>query len=282
MGRETAIMKRFKIFHIPVLSFFSKELYRDVGLNWKGTCFGYLFLLLAVCWIPVMVTFHLGLSRFIEDKAPVFIEQVPEITITDGQASIEEPQPYYITAGDANDVLMVIDTTGQINSPDDANAFVLLTKTKLIHRKSDVELQTFDLAQVKEFTLNQTKITSWLNVLAKIFAPVSYVFALIGSCVFRIIQALIYAAIGMLFVSWCKARLTYDALLRLAVVAVTPCIIVKTILSIADIRIPYAPLLYLIAALAYLFFGVKAASEPVQPASFEESILPETDDTQWK
>jgi hypothetical protein len=89
-------MKRYRIFHIPVLAFFSKGLYTDVAFNWKGTCLGYLFLLLAVCWIPAMIELDSGLDNFVETEAPKIISQVPTITIKDGVASIDEPQPYYI------------------------------------------------------------------------------------------------------------------------------------------------------------------------------------------
>jgi hypothetical protein len=40
--------KKYSIFHIPVFSFFSRELYRDVGMHWKGVNFLYLLLLLAI------------------------------------------------------------------------------------------------------------------------------------------------------------------------------------------------------------------------------------------
>jgi hypothetical protein len=32
-------MKKFSIIHLPLMSFFSEALYRDVGLHWKGTGF---------------------------------------------------------------------------------------------------------------------------------------------------------------------------------------------------------------------------------------------------
>ena len=32
-------MRRYSIFHVPVMSFYSRALYRDVGLRWKGIGF---------------------------------------------------------------------------------------------------------------------------------------------------------------------------------------------------------------------------------------------------
>ncbi len=86
-------MKQYSFYHIPVLSFFSTSLYRDVAVNWRGTCFPYLLLLLAVCWIPGMINFQNWVSHSMEIEAPKIISQVPVITVADGEASIEEPEP---------------------------------------------------------------------------------------------------------------------------------------------------------------------------------------------
>jgi len=256
-------MKQFSIFHIPVLSFYSKALYRDVAMQWKGVGFAYLLLLLAVCWIPNMIIVHMGFSHFVESKAPALVEQVPKLTIVDGVVSIDQPQPYYITDPDSNDVLVIIDTTGTTTSLEDPNTFCLVTKTKVVWRQSKFETRTFDLSQVKNFVLDSDRITGWLDTAGKFLVIAIYPFALLGSYVYRIVQVLIYAAIGLLFASWCKVMLSYAALLRLAVVAVTPCVLLKTMLGLAGVHLPYAWLIYLLIALAYLFFAVKAVSEPL-------------------
>ena len=254
-------MKKFSIVHLPVLSFFSKDLYRDVGLNWKRICFGYLLLLLAVCWIPMMVKIHTGFAGFVKNDAPTVVEQIPEITITDGQVSIEEPQPYFIREPDSNQIIGVIDTTGSIESPADANAFFLLTNNSIITH-SDFETRTIDLSQVKSFTLNSDRITRFLNNTKKYLVIIIYPIALLSSYVYRIILALIFAAIGLLFASSCRVSLSYGALLRLAVVAMTPCIIIKTVFALAGVQLPcIVLLLYFVITLAYLYFGVHACSQ---------------------
>jgi hypothetical protein len=266
-------MKKFSIIHIPVLSFFSTDLYREAGLKWKGICFGYLLLILAVCWIPGMVKVHVVFSDFINNKAPALVDQVPEITINDGLVSIDEPQPYFIKAPDSNEVIAIIDTTGKIRSIEDTKAFCLLTKNSLIMKQSEFETRTYDLSQVKSFTLNSSGIMKFLHIIKKILVIILYPVALLGSYIFRIIQALIYAAIGLLFASICKVSLKYDALLRLAVVSMTPCMIIKTIFGLAGVHIPLAFLLFFLVTLAYLFFGVRVCSQP--PATQEDIWNPQ-------
>jgi hypothetical protein len=261
-------MKKFSIIHIPLLSFYSRELYQDVGLNWKGVGFGYLFLLLAICTIPGMFKFQKGLSAFVNEYAPKFVNQVPNITIEKGEVHIDKPQPYYVTVPDSNQIIAIIDTTGQIQSLD-PNTFVLLTKTKLLSRQNKAEVRTYDLTGVQHFELNQDKVMNWLHVIQKLLVPVIYPFVLLGSFVSRIIQSLIYAAIGLAFASWCKTKLSYPALIRLAVTAITPVIIIRTVLEYASVVIPLASLWLFLVAMAFLLYGVKACSQVTGPTAIE-------------
>ena len=257
--------RRYSILHIPALSFYSKDLYRDVGLNWRGTCLGYLLLLLAICWIPWMVKAHIGLSDFVQNEVPKIVSQIPTITIKDGLASIDEPQPYYITEPDSNDIFAIIDTTGTVTSLADSNAFLLITKTEAIYKKNEVQSQTYSFADIKDFTLTQAKINKWLEVFRTVAIPVMYPFVLAFSYVYRIIQVLIYAAIGLLFAQGFRAKIEYPVLLRLAVVAVTPAIIINTIVSLSGYVFCGMWLLYFAIAMVYLAFGVKAVSESQRP-----------------
>ncbi len=252
-------MRRYSIFHLPALSFFSKKLYIDVGRNWKGVNILYLLLLLAVCLIPTMMNLHRGMSNFVNNEAPAIINQIPEITITDGRVSIKEAQPYYIIDPDSGKPLAIIDTTGRIESLKDTDAYCLLTGNKVIMKKSNFENRTYDLSNVKAFAADGEQITGWLQIGGKFLAVAMYPFALLGSYVYRIVQVLIYAVIGLLFASLCNTKLSYAALVRLAVVAVTPCIIVSTILGLVGTSIP--AFLYLVVALVYLFFAVKSNAD---------------------
>ena len=282
-------MKKYSIFHLPVLTFFSKGLYTDIALNWKGVNFLYLLLLLAVCWVGAIVKIHRGLNNFVINDAPALIDQVPEITIYDGQVSIKEEQPYYITAPDSGQVLIIIDTTGKIESLEETEAFCLLTKNKVMTKKNKIENNIYNLSTIKSFSVNSEQITGWLKFGGKFAAAVIYPFALIGSYVYRIVQVLIYAAVGMLMALICKAKLSYTALIRLTVAAITPGIIVYTILALAGNAIPLY--WYLIAAIGYLFFAVKSVSsaqaqaQPTdaqpQPADQLESNPPDQSPTDY-
>jgi hypothetical protein len=253
-------MKQYSIIHVPVLSFFSPSLYHDVCARWKGTGFAYLLLLLAVCWIPPILKMHAGLANFIDTEAPKMVAQIPKITFVNGEASIEGEQPYTIRDPKTGQAIIVFDTTGSITSLKDTDAFGLVTKTEATFKKNAVETRSFTFKEIKAFTLDRDMITGWLAMVKQYVAPVAYPFALLGSFVSRVVQLLIYAALGLILAAWCKTRRTYTELIRLSVIAVTPCIIIKTVLGIAQISIPVPGLLYFLAAMGYLLFGIKSAA----------------------
>lgn len=253
-------MRKYGLLRASFMAFFSKALYRDVAMHWRGAGIGYLFLLLAVCWVPDIVRLHLQFMDFCRNDAPELISQTPTITITDGAASIVEPEPYYIDDPDTGERVAVVDTTGSIATPDDANVRVLLKKTEIMFKKNDVETRTFSLKEIKDFSLNKETVAEWMQVLRMFGVPVLYVLLVPGSFVFRCVQALLYACAGMLLVHLYKSNSSYLVVYRLTVISLTPCIVVKTILSLASITIPWAGLWYMFVTIGYLFFAVRSAS----------------------
>src|SRR5215510_14745014 len=191
-------MKRYSILHPFVLSFFSKDLYSDVAHNWKGAAFLYLGLLLIVCWIPNAIKMTLGFSK-LTAQAPQLLDQIPDVTITNGEVSVNEPMPHFIKNPKTGETIGIIDTTGQTTSLANTGASFLLTKHSLIlkDQPNSASVRMYDLSNVKEFSLTKDRMARWVN-LAGTFLPVVIIpVVLVGSYVYRLEQAHIYEAIGL-------------------------------------------------------------------------------------
>jgi hypothetical protein len=254
-------MKKFSLFQIPLLSFYSKELYRDAAFNWKGAALGYLFLLVLVCLVPQLLQMQNEFSIYMKTEAPAIVEQIPEIIFTEGVASTGVNQPYIIRDLKTGKPFFVIDTTGAITKLDDADGAVgLLTKNEIIVKKSELETRSFSFKEVKHYALNQPEVSKWVDVFVKYTMLVLSPFMLIGSFIMKIILVLIYGLIGMIFAAICKTKLSYDALLRLSVVAITPGMIVNAILQLTQTPVDRPGLLLFATAMIYLFVGVQACS----------------------
>ncbi len=249
-------MKQFSPWQALYLSFFSKRFYQDVAQRWHGTAFGYLLLLVAIWWIPGAVMLYLQGVEFATTYAPKVIEQVPTITVTRGRVSLDASMPYVITDPDTGKRLAVIDTTGQITTLEAAQSKALLTGTDLILQEGQTEARVYRLANIEHLVVDRARLYDWLEVFRTWFVPVASVFAILFIYGYRVVQVLIYAAIGMLFARRLRLTLGYAALLRLSVVAITPAALLDVLFSAAGVSVPGAVSLGL--AMAYLYYGIRA------------------------
>jgi hypothetical protein len=254
-------MKQYSIFHVPLMAFYSKELYRDMAFNWKGICFGYILLLLAVCWVPAAVQLQIEINTFMKNDAPEIVSKMPDITITNGVASFDVSQPHIITNSKTGKVLVILDSTGKYSSLDKINASALITNDRAILKKNANEIKTYKFEGINELKLDRQGINEWLDMAGKFLAPLYYALSLLVSFLFRATQLLIFGAIGLFFASWAHVNLPYSALLRLSAAAITPGVIVDTVADLAGSPIPMSGTLLLLAAMGYLYFGVRAAAQ---------------------
>ena len=244
-------MRRYSIFHPLVLSFFSKSLYQDVAKNWRGTGLLYLLLILALLWIPTIIKGHLDFARFADNDAKAITQQIPAITITKGHASTNVPLPYSIKNPKTGETLALIDTRDN-SEAGNTSVPLVLTETKLVT----------NLSSVGDFSLDQARVEGWLGMARHWFFPAFYPLGVLFSFIFRAIQVLIYALVGLLFAQMLNANLDYKTLMRLAAISITPVLVLNLLFEFLPVRIPGWWLLGIVIELGYLFFAVKVNSEP--------------------
>lgn len=257
-------MRRFSFYHPLWLSFFSKELYQEVGRRWSGVGFAYLLFLLAVAWAPLVVKMHLGISRYMNQLVSREAAQFPRISITNGEVNVEPPGPHRIKDPDSGKDFIVIDTElgGEAIDAIEGPAFIV-TRNKLIAKQPQRnETRIWDLSGVKSFQMSGEDLQRWLRFLGNWMAALLFPLILLGSFVYRIVQALLYAAIGTAFAKGAPVALSYETLLRLAAVAVTPAVLVDTLKDVAGVQIPFWWFLCFLISMFYLHFAVKANAEP--------------------
>jgi hypothetical protein len=246
-------MKRqYRTWHLPLLSFYSKRLYRDVAVRWKGTNLGFLCLLLAICLIPS--THHTGrtLSQLIDEHAAIYLMQIPPIEIADGRLSVDAPQPYSIIRG--NRTVLLIDTTGKINTLAEAGSDALLTETHLYIRQENQTPIEYELSSLGELQLDQEGAVQLVDRLKQFILPVFYMVSLVFTYILLLLAALLCGAIARLFGAIQKRSVNYATGLRLSVVAFTPPLIVSGLLALFGRPVP--SILYILLALVYLYLAV--------------------------
>lgn len=249
--------KQFAWLRAIVMSFYSPGLYRDVARRWSGTGLGYLLLLLGLAWAPTIVELQIALVRDAQE-APFVLAQIPEIDISQGQVSTTVQTPYLIRR--ENGVpLAIIDLTGQYTSLDNTPAQILLTKDRLLERNArSGTKESIDLRDVRQFHLDRAKAARWFAIAERWLALLAYPTLLFFSFLYRAVEALVYALLGMAFAKLMGLALDYRALLRLAIVAVTPAIVLGTLRALGIFRAPAWSLISFLLAMTYLLFAVWA------------------------
>ncbi|MCB0293271.1 MAG: DUF1189 family protein, partial [Calditrichaeota bacterium] len=80
--------------------------------------------------------------------------------------------------------------------------------------------------------------------------------------------------IALLFAALLKTQLKYTVAIRLAVMAITPVLILDMLRSIFDITVPHPWVVAFLIAMAYLFFAVYVNSQPEAGAGEAQSAAP--------
>jgi hypothetical protein len=205
------------------------------------------------------------------------IDQLPEITFSNGTASMDKESPYFIKS-QAGETLFVIDLSDSASITElQGSAKVLLTKNKLIAQQKENETRTYDLSKVQNFTLNVEKIYGWFG-----YAWVVYVFIFVIMIVFfyiyRLVQALFNALIGIIISSLMKVNLDYSSLLYICMVAITPVAVLASLIWATEIEVPAKGWLGFILALGYISFGIMANKpEPQNVILNTEVVQPDND-----
>lgn len=253
-------MSRYSIFQTMYLSFFSKDLYRDVVANWStGKVFLYLLLLLTLSWIILAVPFQKELNKEYRAKSEKLLPQFPMMTISQGIMSTPEKRAYIIVDPDENNKpIIMIDTTGQHNTLDQSKTDMLITSNQVLMKSHDTNISIYKIPTNLNAVLVPEKIKNFLNKSASfawvIFIPLFVLF----SYLYRIFQALIDAVIGKIFARFNHVSLTFKQIFRIAIITMTPIVAISTILSLLRIFPPFIELLFFAITMIYLFFGVLA------------------------
>ena len=244
------------------LSFYSPDLYRDVGRRWKGWGLGYLLLLLSLSWIPAMIRMHLALGRFNEAVARDYLPKFPQIAVRAGQVSTEPAGPHVFAEPGTRKPVLVIDTAAKSTDYPELEDGLLVTQSELVVRNSRKrETRTQDLSQVDGIAFGRDAVRGWLELGRRVSVPLAYPLLLALSFLYRVSLLTFYAAVAMLFGERVKA-LGYGTLVRLSAVALTPVVVLDTVVSSTGIQVPFWSLICLAVALGYLWMGANAAAEP--------------------
>jgi hypothetical protein len=251
-------MRKYGCLQAIIKSFYSRDLYRDAVVNWNFNVILYLTLLLAICWgclsVGIQRTVNIEYGTFSHDYFP----QIPEITINKGELKTPENRPYLILDPDSKNIVAIIDTSGEYQSLDKTSATILVTKHGVFYQSKSKLGRAHEFSPDLDIEIQPVQISSKLDLFVKWSWVFLFPFFLLFSLCYRIVEAALFAIIGEIFSHMWRVPLTYGEIFKITIFAMTPAIILGTVLNWFSISFAHMWLMYFVLSMGYLLFGILA------------------------
>jgi Protein of unknown function (DUF1189) len=280
-------MRQYAVWQAPFYSFWSKSFYIDVAKNWHGLGYLYLLVLLCFTWLFMSIKTEIDFSYHADHFLKPLIQQLPAITINKGTLSINRPSPYTIKNSDG-EAIITFDTGEKPMTPEHAPAIFLVTKKTIVFKGSQLDKQiieqskdpalaarynknpardqdmdlfsTIDQAVIDQNTVNQV-VDRFKNSVAFLL----FIIALPLGFVLCVLQSLIYGLFAMAIASANQINLTYGTAVRLSTIALTPVLLIDSLLhmrNLVSLLGGVNSLLWSLVALSitmgYIIFAIRA------------------------
>lgn len=264
-------MKQYSFWQAIVMSFYSRDLYRDVALHWGANPILYLLWLLVLCWIPLILSAQIIINATLNDSNTQstfnqIVAEVPEIRLNEnGTITTPENRPYLVHSPTSKKVIAVIDTTGQYTTLEKQPYLFLVTKTTVMDRKDDGTIELRTIPKGSNFLFDPHVVVAKIQSLAKWLWVFMFPLAVVAVFIGRLVQGLIYALFGKVMSLIVNVALPYSTIFMLTLVALTPVLIISTVMDIVFCFTTvqggvfnHLGLLYFTIAMFYLFFAINS------------------------
>lgn len=241
-------------------AFYSAPLYRRAAQYWRRHAIVYLLLLSVLYSVSAIYRFKAEVGNIAEATLPVLARQLPEIAIDGGRVRIDGPEPYRITAPGTDEVVAILDTTGEHSSLDDTTAVLLLTEDRLLVRRGPGGVREFDLSGVDGFRMNQDRMMAWMRSMMVWMPIVIFPFVALAAFAYRLIQALLFGALGLAVSASLRRPLTFRSSFNIAAVALTPVIVADTLFNLFGVSPSYWSVVSLLIVSGFTIYGIHAAT----------------------
>jgi hypothetical protein len=229
-------------------SFYSPEIYRDAIVKWKGLGGRYLVFLSGVLAIILAIGFYISLIDVQQKELPYIAKQVPEITIDNGVISVAAKQPVIIQDMDKKFTLF-IDTEKSAEELRATKSQFAVGKNFFIIKNQNDVYQTVDLQKVKgKVLINEKNIYKFLS-LFKVFAlPLLW----LGQIINLIMKVMVVTVLSYIVTAFMREEYNFTTRMRLSILALTPPLVISTVLSLA-FNHDVAPWFFMLLACLFIY-----------------------------
>jgi hypothetical protein len=237
------------------LAFYSKHTYIRAAREWKGVGYGYLFVMIFLSTMCIGIWVHTWTNVAIGQIEKLILPQLPTMTFKEGHLTIDKELPYVIAVSGKN-IVRFDKTDVQPDDPADFAPLIVgetgcahyvrghgLVREWIYKKIFSAIIEPFGIAKYIAF------LKTWFGlIVTAVLLPIHFGFVAT--------QTLLLGLIGRVFTGTMNFILSYSKLVRISVVAVTPGVVLGTILIVTNQFFPLWLGIYSVMAAVYLFYGV--------------------------
>ncbi len=256
-------LKQF--FQIIILSFYSSGLYLNVTKKWQHWGLGFLlrFSILVAIITSIVSLIFVASFDFSNSSLTPLINQIPELKIENDKASLVDDKtilPLQIQYPGTNKVVVIIDLS--IDSADKYQQDVVVFTSdrvafNFVASTNAIAISYHDLLLGSSITsITPQNLISILTAnQQKIIGIILFLGVPVGSLIYfllTLLRSLFYAAMAGVMVRLLNFNLDYKQLVRLAIIANVPTVILTTMLSLIFFATSFAYYIQFITDSLYL------------------------------
>ncbi len=264
----------------PLQALFNFNFYRQAGRSPLSKCFLYLLYLCLIFTVVFFFIFVFRIMPLVDDIVSWMKADMPVITWTPEGISIDKPSPYVMTHSKFGPLITFDMSKSEVTPEEMGKSSVLVTSKKIfVSEQGAGSLRTYDLTKpsqeanqaVSPAKVDAEAIQKFYNVLKPWLYGLMFVAVFFFFFVWKLLAALFYSWVGLLINFLSKPRLSYDAIFKISIFAITPWFVFQTVSGV----VPFLNLLsrnffasFLITSV-YLFLAFKNVKQ--DPAYTTES-----------
>lgn len=218
---------------------------------------------LATAALSVVVT--LGVGRLVE-RLLREADKLPTITIKDGEASANVPQPWVKVLAEEHGrkLVAIIDTTGAREGFAADEQGLFLARRHLYLKGEDGGVRAIALSRIGDRTIGPELIKRWL-VRARWLVPLAVTVALfVWFWLAKGVQALVLTLVALIASSGRRRPLGFTSLFTVATHALSAPVLAAVLVAALPVRVPYFFVLYFAAAVVYTVLAVRRIPDEPQ------------------
>ena len=226
-----------------------------------GRSFLILLTVTALLFIPGYINLLILVNTVKQKVVDPLVYQLPVMEVVQGRVSSTADQPYEIRLGD--ELMFVLDTTGQINSLAESGALAFMGPEGLTvyEDQQRTKIRHIDFSDTDYLLIDPLSIKRWTDSLLPFLYPLAFLLALGGIYLFRVAQMLVYSSVTSIVLRSKGKRVPYERILNVAVYAMVPAMCFEVLLMFVPIYFPGRGMIFYLIYGGYMWWGTKAYME---------------------